>query len=335
MLSTKHLINSRKDVPDAWVFQHYCKINERLVGQDVKMKSIFNNNDKTPSMYVYTSKKDNCYYFKDFSTGKGGNATKLVQEIYNEEFQKACSRIVKDYIVYVQSNGQASTAEPSTYKSKYQVSSYETRFWTSRDATYWQQYGIHSRMLERYNIKPLKCYKMTRVDENGEEEVIEISNVLIYGYFRKDGVLCKIYQPNTKTHKFIKVRDYLQGSDQLSNKQTLIICSSLKDGLTLKCMGANVDILVPDSENTLLKEEIIKNLKTRYDKILTIFDNDDAGISAMKKYKEVYNIDYVYFNIEKDIADAVKVKGQLFVKERLIRAIDKKINHQYDKEESC
>jgi hypothetical protein len=173
---------------------------------------------------------------------------------------------------------------------------------------------------------------MTRTDENGELETIEITNSLVYGYFKNDGSLYKIYQPYVKSHKFIKVKDYLQGSEQLNGKKILVICSSLKDGLTLKCMGANVDVLVPDSENTLLKEDIIKSLKNRYDKIVTIFDNDDAGVAAMKKYKEVYNIEYVYFNIEKDIADAVKMKGQSFVKERLMCAIDKKLNNGNQKE---
>ena len=148
---------------------------------------------------------------------------------------------------------------------------------------------------------------------------------MIYGYYRKDGLLYKIYQPNVKEHKFIKVKDYLQGSEQLNDESNcLLICSSLKDAMTIKSLGITCNIIVPDSENTVIKPEIIENLKSRYEYVFTLFDNDEAGINAMRKYKELYDLDYVYFNLEKDVADAVKFHGKDVVKEKLVPLINKK-----------
>lgn len=325
MLSTKYLINSYKDVPETWIFEHYCNLSEKLVGQDVKIKSIFNPNDKTPSMCIFL--KDGKYYYKDFSTGKGGNPIKLIQELFNEDFNKARIRVIEMYNRFVLlNNGTQHKLTEFKVHSKFKVTTTNFRKWTVQDKHYWQQYGISSHLLDEYNIKPLSSYKMEKT-EDGELKSLEIKGQFIYGYFKKeDGSLYKIYQPKVKEHKFIKVAGYLQGSEQLSNQKFLLICSSLKDALVIKSSGISIDVIAPDSENTMIKKEIIEHYQKDYKKVITLFDNDEAGINAMKKYKEQYNLDYVYFDLEKDVADAVKMHGQSKVFNKLIPLINKKLN---------
>lgn len=94
----------------------------------------------------------------------------------------------------------------------------------------------------------------------------------------------------------------------------------------MKSLGLNCDFIAPDSENTMIRANIVDDLKSKYQRILTLFDNDDAGIAAMKKYKEIYDIDYVYFDLEKDVADAVKVHGVSVVKHKLVPLINSKLN---------
>jgi hypothetical protein len=45
-----------------------------------------------------------------------------------------------------------------------------------------------------------------------------------------------------------------------------------------------------------------------------MFDNDVAGMKAMKKYKDLYGIPYIYFTVEKDMADCVKEHGPVSTK---------------------
>jgi hypothetical protein len=52
MISTKNLVSSIIDVPDHWIFEHYCNLSEKLVGQDVKIKSLFNPTERTPSFSI-------------------------------------------------------------------------------------------------------------------------------------------------------------------------------------------------------------------------------------------------------------------------------------------
>ena len=82
MLSTKYLLQTRKHVPDTWIFEHYCKLDEKLTGQSVKIKSVFNPKEKTPSMCLFVYPQTNKYVFKDFSTGYGGSAMLLIQKLF-------------------------------------------------------------------------------------------------------------------------------------------------------------------------------------------------------------------------------------------------------------
>ena len=93
----------------------------------------------------------------------------------------------------------------------------------------------------------------------------------MYGYFRKDGSLYKIYLPNSKEHKFIKVKEYIQGSDQLTLKVNyLVICSSLKDIIAFSKLGyKNAEAIAPDSENILISESMINIYKSKYKQICT------------------------------------------------------------------
>ena len=116
----------------------------------------------------------------------------------------------------------------------------------------------------------------------------------------------KIYQPKSNKRKFFKIISHIQGLDQLKyNQPYLVICSSLKDAMCLKSFGYNIEVIAPDSENTVIKPYIIENLKNKYKKCITLFDNDDAGYKAVNRYKKLYKINGTSLQLSKDISDAV------------------------------
>jgi hypothetical protein len=82
MISTKNLVSQLEDVPKEWVFEYYLNLTEKLTGQSVKIKSVFNSREKTASMYIYMD-NNNTYKYKDFSSGNGGDALNLVQTLFN------------------------------------------------------------------------------------------------------------------------------------------------------------------------------------------------------------------------------------------------------------
>ena len=54
---------------------------------------------------------------------------------------------------------------------------------------------------------------------------------------------------------------------------------------------------------------VLENLKTKYKKIITLFDNDEAGKAAVNKYNKLYNIPGIISPLCKDISDAMKEHG--------------------------
>lgn len=319
MISTKNLIYDLADVPREWIFEHYLNLTEKLTGQDIKMKSVFNTREKTPSMCIYID-RNNIYKFKDFSSGIGGDAISLVQNLFNLSTRGAASyKIIEDYNQYVLTNG-CNTIRSYKQHSKFKVTDYEMRHWNTLDQKYWMGFHIGSRLLSKYNVVPLAYYIMQKTDENDVLSSITIKGNYIYGYFREDGTLYKIYQPKVKESKFIKVRDYIQGTEQLVfDKPYLIITSSLKDLMAYqKLKISNSEAIAPDSENTMIPENIMNSISSKYHKVCVLFDNDEAGIKAAEKYKSKYGFDYVILDLEKDLSDAIKVHGIDKVRDNLL-----------------
>jgi hypothetical protein len=306
MISTKNIITNYKDVPETWIFEHYCKLNKKLIGQNEKIKSMFNEKDKIPSMCIYFDKTFNCYKFKDFSSGYSGSGVDLVKYLFNIDFSSAAHKIISDYQEYLLYHKEYKLNEFKEYDN-YKVTNYSIRLWNTLDREFWVKYNIGSKILNMYNVFPLLEYTMSK-NENKVEKSITISGEYIYGYFKSDGSLYKIYQPKSKK-KFIKVKQYIQGVEQLEGHTNLLITSSLKDIISIKSLGLNVDCIAPDSENTMIpKSELLKIIK-KYKTVSVMFDNDDAGIASMMKYKEQYNFKVFILPMSKDISDSIKDFG--------------------------
>ena len=307
MFNTKGLVREGSDVPSYWVFQHYLNLSEPLTGQDIKIESIFNPNERTASFCIYVDKSLMQYKFKDFSTGKMGNKADLVMFMFDVSYTDAMNKIVSDYNVYIKSPDY----KEQQFKpvAKWTIDYIKHRGWTIEDRKFWLGFGIGKTILDNYNVKPIDYYTMVK-QEGSQYRSLQVGSKWCYGYFDKNGEVYKIYQPRSKKHKFHKVKNYLQGIDQLKyNKPYLVICSSLKDAMSLKGIGYNIEVLAPDSENTMIKPHIITILKKKYKRIITLFDNDDAGRNAIDKYKEIYKIDGLSLPVCKDISDAINTHG--------------------------
>lgn len=318
MISTKTIISDLNEVPREWVFEHYLKLTERLCGQSLKIKSAFNPTDKVPSMCIYTDNKG-FYKFKDFSSGFGGDGLNLVMHLYSLDGRgKAAFKIMADYDDYISNNFYI----PLEYtpQSKYVVSDYQIRHWNTLDQSYWKGFKLSSSILEHYNVKPLEFYNMIKEDDGYLLDTVNIKGNFIYGFFRDDGALYKIYTPKVKDNKFIKVKDYIQGFDQLEFKSKyLLITSSLKDLMCFKKLGiSGIECLAPDSENSVIPENFMQPLLDKYQKMLVLFDNDEPGLKSAKRYKEKYGFEYIVLDMSKDLSDSVRDHSVQSVRDKLL-----------------
>lgn len=321
MISTKKIVlDNVNDIPSTWIFEHYLSLSTPLYGQEIKIKSVFNPTERTPSMSIYPSKSGGKYVFMDFSSGNKGDGYDLVKALYNISPREAVIKVITDYKAYVKNNKVCKDEIRAV--SKFAVVDYESRNWNSDDAKFWTKFGIGSKSLEQYNVMPLKSFDMAR-----EGEKITVANAFLYGYFRDDGKLYKVYQPKNHDHKFIKVLRHIQGIDQLTYaKPNLVIASSLKDLLSFNGLGfKTIECVAPDSENTLIPEDMMWRLKDKYETITTLFDNDEAGKKALERYKTKYGVDGFTLDLEKDVSDSIAKYGKEHVKDNLIPLLTESI----------
>jgi hypothetical protein len=307
-------------VPTEWIFEYYLKLTEKLTGQKLMVLSPFNVNDKNPSLSLFVNVNNKTYRFKDFSTDKGGDALDFVQKLFTL-FNRgdAAHKIIKDYNVWLSNNKEDYSSRVFIIQNKYEVTSFVTRKWSSSDGKFWTKFHINSKILEKYHVVPLESYCMSREKDGALQEITITGRHYIYGYFKADGTLYKIYQPMVPENKFIKVRDYIQGYDQLTyTKKYLVLNSSLKDIMFFDKLGyEEAETIAPDSENILIPLHVIDSLKLKYKGIAALFDNDSAGVKAMEQYEKVYGIKGVLLPLSKDLSDSGKDYGILKVKQVL------------------
>jgi hypothetical protein len=306
MIQTTSVVTEYPDVPNTWPFEHYLRLNEKLTGQDVNIHSVFNSKDKKPSLFIFV--KNGKYSYKDFSVDKGGDAISLVQHMFSYDKRwEAVHKIVSDYNDYLLNNGKYPLTEFKR-RAKFQIDNYKLRNWTVIDQKYWTRFKISSKILEFFNVSPLSEFTMVK---EGTTKKITIRGARIYGYFKKNGELYKIYQPKSEDFKFFKVSNHIQGYEQLNyDKDYLVICSSLKDAMSFTKLGfVNAEVVAPDSENSKLPTKVIEEFKSKYKSVCTVFDNDEAGLRAMMSYKELFDIPGAHLKLEKDLAESVEQHG--------------------------
>lgn len=325
MFKSSTIINNIEDIPSVWIFENYLNV-EHLTGQNVKIKSVFNHNDTNPSLSIFYSSRHQKYMYKCFSTGSSGDGFDLMSFIWGLDFGSTFNQIKLDYMSFLESGGKINNIiyEGAEWKLK----DYKVRKWNINDRDYWSQYNINSKLLEKYNVVPISEYTMFRKinKEFAKEEAFITIDEHIYGFLTAGKVLYKIYRPKTPKNKFMNISNHLQGGDQLERNDVLIIASSLKDIISLKSLKLNIDAVAPASENTMLGEKVINSLKERYRDIVVLFDSDDPGVKSMKKYKETYDLPFIYLPLSKDISDSIRDFGPELVTTNLIIRINNTIN---------
>ena len=179
-------------------------------------------------------------------------------------------------------------------------------------------------------LKKFKVYSCKNVWLNGNYFAKSAQNNMMFGYYGgiKDKVeLWRIYFPQRKEYRFLSNwnSNKIQGFNQLPKTgNVLVITKSMKDVMTLYSVG--IPAIAPNSETLFISDNVLSNLKERFNRIFVLYDNDLPGISNMNKIKKLHpELNYLWIPREtgaKDISDLHKLLGKknfnVFLKEKLV-----------------
>jgi hypothetical protein len=291
------------DVPEAWIYKHYYikiskgnGIKQPFDGRIIKVKSLLNR-DTNPSLCFFY--KNGHYYWRDFSQGMGGNALHFVGYHMNKNEPVVRAMICNEYEAYLSSpcNDEYEKELPDEIKkAQFQVI---TDIYEENSLTFWNQFKIDLDYLNFFKIRRGVQYKITKGDKE-----FSFPNKFFFAFYNSKGPY-QLYQPGDEDAKYINIdTNYLIGSEQLEFRSNVCaIISGLKDICAISKIGLNCEYVAPPSENILLSKDKIEYLKSKYQFIITILDNDSAGLKAMNLYKKVYDIPFININLKKDLAE--------------------------------
>lgn len=262
--------------------------------------------DKKPSLGLQLYKGRIVY--KDFATNEKGGLLSLLKKITGKNVNDICKDL-DDYnvsnIIKINNN---TSIQIQNLTNKQNVIQIRRRDINDNDIYYWQSYGVNVDILEKHGVYPIDYYWVNQYRFKSDK--------LAYAYRvvinRK--VYYKIYQPYSQNHKWtnnypkdtISLEKYISKTDK-----PIIICSSVKDALCLKCNINGLDVCALQGEGYNIPQSFLDKYKKR--KIFILFDNDKAGINYSKTLSQKINIPYIEipkFDGGKDISDLYKVQGR-------------------------
>lgn len=282
-------------------------IYAKYIGQ-FKVGMIYNSpfrKDKNPSFGIYYSKRTKQLLFKDHGTGECGNVIKFVSLFTGKtEYNDILSDIVDKLNI---------TNNTKLVSSKQYIPPTETvigvvrQEFTDVDINYWKQFNISINTLKKFNVNSIKYYLCNGIVKGTYKRENPMYAYKVYNNF-------KIYRP--LADKYTKWRnnltDYdIQGYEQLPQKgDILFITKSMKDVMCLHEMGYSA--VSPSSESTFLPKDVLEQLKTRFKRIIILFDRDTAGVKRSRKLSRETGLEAMFINKKfkaKDVSDAVKANS--------------------------
>lgn len=296
------------DITLDWILSKVTEydIYAKYIGE-FKVGMIYNSpfrKDKNPSFGIFYSKRTNQLLFKDHGTGECGNVIKFVQ-LYTGITNYP--DILKDIVNRLNISNSTKLTTTQYKPPTETVIGIVRQNFTETDKKYWSQFNIDINTLKKFNVFSIKYYLCNGVVKGIYKDTNPMYAYKVYNNF-------KIYRP--LGDKYTKWRNNLteydiQGYEQLPQKgDTLIITKSMKDVMCLYKMG--IPAISPSSESTFIPDKCLEELKTRFKRILILFDRDVAGVKYLRKISKKTGLEPLLINKKfnaKDVSDAIKLNG--------------------------
>lgn len=313
----------REDVPltDAEIIKKYIGIDKF----PCVLCSPLREDDDRPSFSMM--KKGDAIIWKDFGTGKKGNAVTLMSELWHTDYKETLLKLKLDCQNLISRIGLVHLYKGPLHMTSSSEIKVRIREWKQWDIDYWKSYGISKDFATWCDVYPISHAFFTKEIDGAKKTVIIPMEKYAYAYFEwKDGKQSiKLYQPYSKTIKWLSKHDssvwdlwkqaFLY---KKHNDNAIIITSSRKDAMCL-WENLNVPAIAMQGEGYLPKPQVMQELLSSFKKVYIWYDNDfthlhdNPGQDNAKKIIDLYpSIKNICIPEEyrcKDPSDLVKNRG--------------------------
>jgi hypothetical protein len=302
------------NITEADIFCKYLNIDYTYIGTNKMFCNILRN-DPNPTCTIKIF-PDGKLWFRDWAQTKGYDCFGLIQSITPDcNFNQVLQIIAKHFSLldgnefteyqYILSKEQL--IKLTQEKSKLDIKIKRTE-WTKKHYDFWKQFNLTTKD-DLANIHPIKCYWYNDMKFQSDK--------IMFAYHFGD-YNYKIYIPFASKDKgelkFLHNNsEILQGEHELQyNQDLLILQSSYKDVKVLRKIEKEYtfgfEVAATMSETIKPTKKKIEFLKTKYKNIILWYNNDKAGIEAMKQQSKDLGVDYIVHDLDlpKDISDIVK-----------------------------
>ena len=307
------------------IFRHY-------LGFDFKLGRMYHSplrDDENPSFNLYYAPNGEMR-FKDFN-GEQGTCFDLVMIISGSRFNDCLKIINSDMNLGLENSYNTEEVTRVKYtnfrknilKEKSEcLIQFKPQHFTNEDIKYWKQFNIDYNILQRYNIYSARY--------------VFVNKKLVFTYSKNNPIYCyslpnnkvKVYRPMSDKGKYKwlsnATNNEIQGLYQLEyDSHTLVITKSMKDVMCLRSFG--IDSIAPQAETNYLNVEMANNVTQKYEKIVILYDNDDAGINGASELQKILpkaKISFIPISSKcKDISEYFSIYGIEKTIELLIKII--------------
>lgn len=237
--------------------------------------------------------------FTDWADGKSEDAIGVVMRLYNLSYREAVEHIAATFglspntpVTRPREMRAVERKETSHRdKSLIQITRQEL---TGLDLAYLASYGISPEIAARYGV-----YSPRIVWLGGRQQyqyrAADPALAYYFGKSREGFERWKIYFYTRRHHtvRFMGNTNRIQGWAQLPERASLLIMTkSLKDVMCLSRFG--ISAIAMQSETMMPYDYIIEELRSRFDRIVSLYDFDRAGITGAMKLRRLYGIEPLF-----------------------------------------
>lgn len=339
----KELIQSKKTLTDVLLdeitdYDIYCELS----GEDIEIGRAFRSpvreDDTRASFSIFipdtvSDVREDEIWWRDFSTKEFGNVFSFVQKYAQFHYEYELTTR-KEIIAFLDQELELGIFEGEKVVREKRIIDWEearkkrdiifqSREFTRRDIFWWAMYAIDVPLLQGHNVRSIKHF--LNEDHTIRSSVRQMELAFAYMVFDK----VKVYRPEAGEFKWRNTcpSHYIQGIQQCTGQDTLIITKSMKDLLCFKSL-MHVDAIALQGEGMRIPQNILDQIKKLYKNVYVVMDYDPTGIEAAEDLeKEGFIIKWVSQDqtlidgklkvLDKDLSDHIYNNGVRKSMERL------------------